>query len=354
MSSDLLGNSRLTPSLGCQPSSGPADAPQVRQSGHEPLGQKEEDDHENYAMDNVGVAFQKSQEMGEDSDERGAEQGAPDGAHAAHHHHDDQVQGLEDAEGLRINVAEVVGVETAGHRREDRREDEHGDFLPAHVHSQGRGGYLVFGQGGQTPAYPAPHQIEAESQGHQGEGPNQIVKLEVAVEGQAADGQGRYPGKAAGAAGDRVPLYEDAVHDIVEPQGGHGQVMADEPQGGNPDDQGHPGHGRGGEDHGRPGRHLVGGGQDGRAVGPQAEKRGMSQGDLAGETDKQVKSQDNDDVQADEVEDAQVIGVAHDQGRKGQEDGQTPHHQAGVVAEGKISGFVPNWHGVSVALFLRF
>ena len=138
------------------------------------------------------------------------------------------------------------------------------------------------------------------------------------------------------------------MHHVVEPQGGHGQVVARKPQGGNPQDQGHQGHGPRGEDHGRPGRKVVGGGEDGRAVGAQAEKGGMTQGDLARIADEQVEPQDHDDVEADEVEDAQVVWVAHHQGRERQEQGQTPHHEPRVVADDKKFGFFPPTHGRAV------
>ena len=71
----------------------------------------------------------------------------------------------------------------------------------------------------------------------------------------------------------------------------------------------------------------------------------MTQGDLAGEADEEVEPQNHDDVEADEVEDAQVVRVAHDQGGEGQEQGQTPHHEPGVVADDKKFGFLPPYHG---------
>ena len=66
-------------------------------------------------------------------------------------------------------------------------------------------------------------------------------------------------------------------------------------QGGNAEDQGHQRHGPGGEGHGRPGGKAIGGGEDGRAVGPQAEKGGVPQGYLAGKADEEVEPQNDDD-----------------------------------------------------------
>ena len=100
---------------------------------------------------------------------------------------------------------------------------------------------------------------------------------------------------------------------VVEPQGGHGQVVAGEAQGGNADDQRHQRHGRGGEQHGGPGRQVVGGGEDGGAVSPQAEEGGVPQGDLAGVADEEVEPQDGDDIEADEVENPQVIRIVDHQ-----------------------------------------
>ena len=163
--------------------------------------------------------------------------------------------------------------------------------------------------------------------------------------------QGRHPGKAAGPAGDRVPLDENAVHHVVETQGGHGQVVPRKPQGGDPEDQGHDRHGESGKHHGRPGWKAIGGGEDGRTVGAQAEKGGMTQGDLAGEADEQVEPQNHDDVETDEVEDAQVVWVAHDQGGERQEQGQSPHHEPRVVADDKEFGFFPPTHGQRLPTF---
>ncbi len=268
-------------------------------------------------------------------DKRGPEQGAPHGTQAPHHHHDHQVQRFKDIEGLRVDVAEVVGVQAAGHGREDRGQDKDLDFVAPHVNPQRGRGHFVLGQGRQPPPYPAAHQVEAQGQGHQSEGPDQIMELEVTVEGQAADGQGRHPGQAAGTAGDRVPLHKNAVHHVVEAQGGHGEIMPGEPQAGNAQDQGHKSYYQRGQGHGRPGGPTVGGGKYGRTVGPQAEKRRVPQGNLAGKADEQIEAQNHDDIEADEVEQAQFVRIAHDQGRERQDHGQSPHQKPGVVATDK-------------------
>ena len=81
----------------------------------------------------------------------------------------------------------------------------------------------------------------------------------------------------------------------------------------------HQGHGRRGEGHGGPGREVIGGGEDGGAVSPQPEEGGMPQGNLAGIADEEVEPQDDDDIEADEVEDAQLVRVAHQQGGEDQD-----------------------------------
>ena len=110
-------------------------------------------------MDDVGVSLEKAQEMGKRGDKGDAEEGAPDGAQAAHHHHDDQVQGLEDAETVGVDIAEVMGIKTARHRGEDCGEHEDPHLGPAHVHPQGRSGHFVLGQGGQPATHAAAHQV---------------------------------------------------------------------------------------------------------------------------------------------------------------------------------------------------
>jgi len=161
------------------------------------------------------------------------------------------------------------------------------------------------------------------------------VELEVGVETNPPDGKGRNARKAARASGDLVPLDKNDMNCVVEPQGSHGQVVAVEPQGGNPDYQGHQAHRHRHQEHGGPRRPLIGGRENGGAIGPQAEKGRMSQGNLAGIPGEQVQAQNHDDEKADIVQETQGKGVLKHQRSQEQEDGQADHRDAGMVPESK-------------------
>jgi hypothetical protein len=54
---------------------------------------------------------------------------------------------------------------------------------------------------------------------------------------------------------------------------------------------------------------LIGGGEDGGTVGPQAEEGRVPQGDLPGVADEEIEAQNRDDIEPDKVENPQVIGL---------------------------------------------
>ena len=151
------------------------------------------------------------------------------------------------------------------------------------------------------------------------------------VDDDARDGQARDARKAAGAPRNLVPLQQDGVHDVVEAQGGHGQVVARETQDGNADHHGHETNQDGHQGHGRPGRQAEGHRGHGRAIGAHAEEGGMAEGDLPRVADEKIEAQDHDGVDGDEVGQAQGVGVVLHERENQQHRGQERHSQPCAV-----------------------
>ena len=117
-----------------------------------PRGKDQEDGDDDEAVDDVLGVLQRAEEVGEERDEGGPAEAPPQRPQAADDHHDDEVDGGENAEGVRGDRAHVVGEEAPPDGGEDGRDSEDGDLPAADIHAHGRGGDLVLGQRGEAPA----------------------------------------------------------------------------------------------------------------------------------------------------------------------------------------------------------
>ncbi len=66
---------------------------------------------------------------------------------------------------------------------------------------------------------------------------------------------------------------------------------------------------------GQPGVDPVSGGEDAGGIGPQPEKGGVAQGDLAGVAQKQVESHHQQGMDADEIEQGEIVFIVQADGQ---------------------------------------
>ena len=133
--------------------------------------------------------------------------------------------------------------------------------------------------------------------------------------GKPARERDRDAREARGTAGEWLGLVQNDVDDDAEAQGGHGQIITPELQGRDADEQGGAARDDQAGQQRQPGVDPVSGGEDAGGIGPQPEKGGVAQGDLAGVAQQQVESHHQQGMDADEIEQGEIVFIVQADGQ---------------------------------------
>ncbi len=134
-----------------------------------------------------------------------------------------------------------------------------------------------------------------------------------------------------GAVGQTLQLHQKDVDDLVDPQGGHGQVVALEPQGGHADQTRDDSRQHRGQEHGQPRIQPQPRREDRGPVCPYADESRLPQRDLPRLSHKQTQPQRHHEAGGHEGENRQVVRIAQVRG-DGHHD-HRDHQEAGVLAQ---------------------
>ena len=224
--------------------------------------------------------------------------GAEHRGHAAEHHHDHQLDRVQERRLGRRDEAGVVRHQRAGHRGEHRRDHEHAQLVARGVDAQrlrrglaSRAARAARGRRGDSIRLSASHTAQ------QQRATDHPVPGALALQRPAGHDQRRHR-HAVGPAGDLVLGGQHDRDDDAQPERGHRQVVALQPQDRPPDHVGQ---------QSRPpacwpaatprwaSRSCAA--QDRRAVAAEREEAGVAEADLPGIADQQVEPDADDRVE---------------------------------------------------------
>ena len=206
----------------------------------------------------------------------------PDRVHSSQSNHDDQFDGEEKIKGRRVDKIHVVGIKTAGQRGQNGGIDENDDLVFGNIDPHGAGGRFT----GVNCAQGAPgrrlDQPDGKQKGGQHHGPHQVVVLFNGIELKSQKAHCRNTDHSVRSAGPFDFFPKDDIDNDPKRKGGHGQIITPQAQGRSTHHQCH----RGGRNHSKKHAHprvqTEADRKDAGDIGPDSEKGGMSQGDLAG------------------------------------------------------------------------
>ena len=231
--------------------------------------------------------------------------------------------------GVRRDEADVVSRQTAHDAREERGKDKNGDLIARNIHPDDLRGHLRAAQCAQRATERRVDQILARPDAEQQNAGKQPVPASFAEHFNAEERQ-RGHGHAVGASGVAPLILDDDGDDDAQSQRRHRQIMTAQTEDRRGDRRGQKcgADGSGAQrDDRRAGKTR---GQDCRSIGPDAEKTGVSETDLAGEPHQQIERQYDDRVDRHAIDDIEIVRVRQEPWQRQQNSAE--HEEAGIRA----------------------
>eukprot|EP01022_Parablepharisma_sp_SALTPOND_P030357 TRINITY_DN760_c2_g2_i2.p2 TRINITY_DN760_c2_g2~~TRINITY_DN760_c2_g2_i2.p2 ORF type:complete len:1280 (+),score=504.50 TRINITY_DN760_c2_g2_i2:6407-10246(+) len=284
-----------------------------QQAGHaircDPQHQQEQGTEEQQA-----IVFQTGQQFRQGTHDHGADQRPQDGTGAAQHHHQDEEDGLHEAEGVRRHQPRQRCEQAAGQSCQRRRDGEGDGLDHQRIDADRLGGGLAIAHRahGGPPATTRQPAITGQHHGHARQGQDGDRTLAL----QSRHGGRHQPHDAVLAAGDVAPFDDGVLDDEAEGNRDHGQVRPLHAQGrqGQQQAQGARHHGR--QRPGQPERQTGPGGENGHRIGAHGVETDMPEGDLPGQADQHIEADADDGHQRNAGQHEDVVAV-HRQGQGG-------------------------------------
>ena len=288
-----------------------------------------EDHHQDqdHRVQDHAVIRHAAQGLGQDGQDGGRQDGAQHRAHAAQHHHDQDLDRLHEVEAGRVQNAQIAGVQAARQPGEGRREGEGHDLVIGGLDAAALGCDLVVPDGQDGAAVPAlDHGVDEKAGQHHA----QEHRQQVGVLGDVLQALGAVE---KGKAQDVVDVVQGDADDLAKAQRQDGQIVAAQAQGWDADQHAEQaGHQRAQGQARRKGNRLRPGavfGEQGAGVGAHRHKAGVAQRQLAQVAGGHVQGDGQDDIDAHQQQDFILVG-AQDAGRQGLQREKEQDHQHGI------------------------
>ncbi len=272
---------------------------------------------------------------GEEGHEPRPEQGAVQAAEAAHHHHEQELDGEEHAEDVRSEIADLVREEGAGEAHEGGRVREGHGLVGGEVHAHGLRGDLAVPDGHPRPAGGRAQQVASDPEPAHQDGEAEKVKGDLMGEGDPEDHR-LVDGPALEPVRHPVPPREHFLDDEGEGEGGNGEIDAGHAKGGQADEHAGSGGEHGGQGDGEEPRESEILGEVHVGVRADPEERRVTQADEPGVAREHHEGEAAQSVDQHEADVHEIGGDELRQHEQTHEQGNVPVPLRAVGEEGEV------------------